>query len=99
MKYLKNYEMYEPNDDVPILKKYVIWDGPYYLLILQIFEQERDKIQVSIRYRLIDNVLVPTEFQNVGTQLTQSSILYQSDNLDDCVKEIHLMSDQQKYNL
>lgn len=105
MKHLKIYESFE--EILPKTGSYVIYNGDEYYIILKIFDHshrqtkiqkilktQKDKINIVEYDRLLskNNYYTPTDNLN-------NNIVFTSDNVKDCINNLSIFINSNKYNL
>lgn len=105
MKYLHNFEHTIENYPT-ITKKYIVVEDKQYKersYIIQIFSQSNELIEYKQLYFINDGHLT-TSYINTN-EMTKNelfryhSLIYQSDNLKDCLNVIKTLTNINKYNL
>lgn len=110
MKYIKAYENTEEN--IPLLKKYCIWKNTNDTLeILELVGSEKNKKYSKYMsllslyfYYPSENKLVKLKRQNQAQIAFDSNIIktyvpYTSDNIQDCIDMLPIISNIEKYNI
>lgn len=104
MKHLKIYEDYKKEN----FKKYFIADVTYALVIFEILgEGQMSKDSVEIRMLFIynkekDKIEDMPEFSNSYDKpitTIKNKMIYQSNDLEDCIEKIRYINDENKFNL
>lgn len=104
MKHLKQYE----NTITNTYKKFVIWEknSPNDFLIIKIIHEEKDKVRIKTLFiynkktdELETIATINKKMVEYYKTYVNKHIIYQTDSLEDCKKELILKMTANKYNL
>ena len=105
MRHLKTYES-EDNSAFSQLKKYVVWKMAFVFVILKVIEKNEQSAVFKRLYIYNFDTLkirkaVKIENYNFDYDQINDHVIYQSDNLQDCIDEEYLsmLNSTTKYNL
>jgi hypothetical protein len=101
MKYIKTYEKYNSVDN---FKKYIIWQAKKILMILQVTEVTEYHLKFNKIYTLDKNDLLK-KMKNEKIVIyhdydkIKRHIIYEDDNLQECIDKLKIITDINKYNI
>lgn len=102
MKYLKTYEKYKESD----FKKYFIgtlFDSLAIFNIIEMSNKNMAEIKILLIYNKTNDEIKEfkggEESYKKSLDIIKNKILFQSDNIQDCIDIIPILSDTIKYNL
>ena len=106
MKYIKTYEIVIFKDELPLLKKYVVWEMSSCLIILEVENVSDIGTSFSRRffYNTDYNILTPDDKEPIfrfffNNDDIKKRCIYTSDNLHELINILPTLKDANKYNL
>lgn len=104
MKYLKTYEQNKEK-----LKNYIVWEYKNKIVVFEI-KTQYDNSPISLKrvnlYNIKKNYIEEIKLEEHDKMIYYKNIneikdglLYQSDNLKDCIDKVKYLSDIKKYNI
>jgi len=100
MKYLKTYEKYTSIDN---FKKYIIWQAKRTLMILQAIEVTEYHLKFKKLYALYNTGEIKRTNEKLNIfhdfDKIKRHIIYESDDLSDCLERLEILSNSKKYNI